>query len=39
MISLGDIFYGKNKYAFPAFKWEEFIELVENLDAKVNKYR
>ena len=33
-----DIFYGKVKFAFQAFIREEFIELVEDLGAEVNKY-
>ena len=33
-----DMFRGKVKFAFTAFIWEEFIELVEDLGAKVNKY-
>ena len=34
----GDIFYGNVKFAFQAFMWEEFMELVEDLGAEVNKY-
>ena len=28
-------FYGKIKFAFRPFTWEDFMELVEYLDAKV----
>ena len=30
-------FYGKIKFAFRAFTWKEFMELIEYLGAKVNK--
>ena len=33
-----DIFHGKVKFAYPAFIWDEFIEQVEDLCEKVNKY-
>ena len=33
-----DIFDGKVKFAFRAFIREEFMELVEDLGAEVNKY-
>ena len=31
-------FYGNVKFAFQAFILEEFMELVEDLGAEVNKY-
>ena len=30
-------FNGKIKFALRCFTWEEFMELVEDLDVKVNK--
>ena len=30
--------YGKVRFAFLAFIWEDFMELVEDFEAKVNKY-
>ena len=33
-----DIFDGKVNFAFQAFIREEFMELVEDLGAEVNKY-
>ena len=33
-----DIFDGKFKFAFQAFIREEFMELVKDLGAEVNKY-
>ena len=32
------IFYGKVRFAFWAFIWEEFMDFVEDFGAKVNKY-
>ena len=36
-IGLTVTFYGMIKFAFRAFTWEEFMELVEDVDAKVDK--
>ena len=36
-IGLTLTFNGKIKFAFRGFTWEEFIEFVEDLGAKVNK--
>ena len=33
-----DIFDGKVKFALQAFIWEEFMELVKDLGAEINKY-
>ena len=32
------VVFGKVKFSFPAFIWEEFIELVEDLGEKNYKY-
>ena len=32
------VFYGKVKFAFWSFKWEEFMDFVEDFGAEVNKY-
>ena len=32
------VFYGKAKFAFWAFMWEEFMDFIEEFGAKVNKY-
>ena len=36
-IGLTLTFYGKIKFALRGFTWEEFIEFVKDLGAKVNK--
>ena len=36
-IGLTLTFYGKIKFAFAGFTWEEIMEFVEDLGAKVNK--
>ena len=40
MMTLGGpwLFYGKVKFTFRAFIWEEFMDYVEYFCAKVNKY-
>ena len=37
-LGLTSTFYGKVKFAFRAFIWEEFMEIVEDFCAKINKY-
>ena len=41
MMTLGRpcvIFYGKVKFGFWAFIWEEFMDFAEDFGAKANKY-
>ena len=38
MVFYLEFFYGKVKFAFWTFIWEEFMDFAEGFDAKVNKY-